>query len=178
MHQCPGQTKPLFHAPRKGVYLFVPLGAQLHQLQQVGDDTGDQMFGQPVARGIKGQVLRGRHGVVHTEEVGHVPDQLGQTGPLNDHVHTIDFGPPSVRVGQAGQDAQGRRLTSPVRADETEDIALAHLKGELGEGLGMAVDLPQALGFDHHCPVYGPVHRTTGPSPGLWRKERALRHIR
>jgi hypothetical protein len=51
----------------------------------------------------------------------------------------------------AGEHVEQRRLSGAVRADDREQLALAHLEREIGQGSELAVALGDVADFEQHC---------------------------
>jgi hypothetical protein len=122
-----GQVEALQQLPGPGP------GVAARELEQAGDQ--DQVLG-PGQLLVDGGVLAG--------QADQAPDPVG----LADHVEAADAGVSAVRAQQGGQDAHGRRLAGPVRAEQAEDRALADGQVDPGERRGLAEPLDQALGLD------------------------------
>ena len=79
---------------------------------------------------------------------GHVADQALHLHRLPHAVEAEDRGRSPGRVDEAHEQADGRALAGPVRAEVAEHLAFGHLEVEIEEAPRSAVILGQALGLD------------------------------
>ena len=77
----------------------------------------------------------------------HDADSLAQRGARVARIEAEHVDLPAVAVAEALEDLHGRRLAGPVRTEQAEDLALAHLEVDAAHGLHAAVRLAQAA----HC---------------------------
>src|SRR4029079_16930238 len=88
-----------------------------------------------------GQVL------VHGRVLAGEPDVLPHLRGVANHVEARDACGAVVRLQQGRQDATGRRLTGPVRAEQPEDTARVDVKIDAAKRVDAAVALAQPCGL-------------------------------
>ena len=97
---------------------------------------------------LQHQVLATRRLAVDPGVLRHVAEGAPCAVRMAEDVVAGDERPASVRLGERRQDADGGRLPGPVRAEQPEDLALAHGEGDAVERLNRTVVLAQVLGDD------------------------------
>src|SRR5690606_5676940 len=96
---------------------------------------------------------------------------------------------PAVRLAQALETLNGRRLAGPIRSQDAEDFALFNREGDVAHGLDVAVALGQMFNADDGRPGkrkplilkksgsrLSPLARPRGSSPFPARETRSRRH--
>jgi hypothetical protein len=116
------------------------------------------------------EVLEAGQVLVHGGVLAGEPDVLAHLGGIADHVEAGNPRGAIVGQQQGRQDANGRRLTGPVRAEQPEDAARLDVKVHTAKRVDVAVALTQPGGLDgggalHALYASGPGEM---PQPATW----------
>ena len=114
------------------------------------DPLGDLRRRMARHAGEEPEVLRQGHVLIGEREVEDDPEMaadlvwgLADVDAAHDRV-------PRVRLRDAGQDAEARRLPRPVRPEQAEHLALPDFEGDLIERACRRIQLREAGGLDEH----------------------------
>ena len=130
---------------------------QAHCLQRLGAGRRTLASRQAREGGVDHEELPHRHELVVAGDFGKVAQATASLDAPRGT--TEDAGLATGGPGQAGQDLDGRGLAGPVGADESEDIALAHLETQVLEGHEVRLS-PRPVYFAKVLRFYGMSHET------------------
>ena len=150
----------LLHAAGEPVGEAVAERRHAHHLEQRVPARG--IAAHVVDLGEEGHVLVHGEVAVERELLREVADARGEPAPLAGGVEAAGERLAGVRLQEAQDHAQRRRLARPVRPDEAEHLAAAHVEAHLGGG----ADAPEAA------------REGAGAHPGLRRRPGRVRSSR
>ena len=151
------EAQPLLHAARQALHVGVALGAEVHEVEQVADHPPPAVGRDAVAAGEEVQVLPDLHVVVDPERVRHEAEDATDVVGVPAHARTRRSRRPRVGHEQRRQDPQRRGLAGAVGADQAEDLALADVEVEAGDGERAVVALDEPRGVDDRAHLTVPV---------------------
>jgi hypothetical protein len=146
VEETAGDLEPSLHPARVEPSLLVgPVGKADH-FEQLGHAGVDVRARQPIHHAVEAEVLRSRQVVVERELLENEPDVRPYRVRCPRHVVARDSGDPTRRMQQRAQHRDGRRLTGPIGAEESEQLAgldterNAVNRGEVAEPFDQIVD--------------------------------------
>ncbi len=129
---------------------------QLKQLEQLLDAFVAELARNAVQHAVEVHVLVGGQFVVDAGVLEYDPELLARAGLIPHGVDAVEGHTAARGFQQRSQHLDGSGLAGAVGAEEGENLALGHLKGDVVDGDEIAEFLHQPLGADHAM-LTGPV---------------------
>ena len=139
VEEAAGDHQFLLHAARELARERLPLPVQLQLLEERREASA--VVGDAVDTGGELEVLLDRQVVEEARLVGEEGEIPLRFDAVLDDVVAADQDLAVARRMDAGERAERRRLSGPVRTDEPEDFARLHGEGEVVDGRQVAVAL-------------------------------------
>ncbi len=155
MDEPEGDIEPAAHPAGVGLHDAVSSIRDADELEQLIRPRLQRAAAHPLHAALEHQVLTARAELVDARVLRHVPDQPANRVLLAAHVVPEDRRCAFVGVRERDEYAYRRRLAGAVRAEETEDLALADLERHAVERSNLAVRLTQLADGDR-------IHRRRG----------------
>ena len=141
--------QPPLHAAREQLHLIVAPLPQFERAQQLLRARQTQLARHVIQHAVQLHVLRRRHVPVQTGVLKDNPKALPHFVGLLEGMQTIDLQSAAGRRHQRGEHFDSGRLPRPVRPQKGEDLALAHLEGNVVDRREVAELLAKILHSDH-----------------------------
>ena len=126
------------------------LRVELHETQQLADTLLDPLASPAREAQGYGHVFGDAHVGEEADSLEDVADRAAQQVRLErGRVATVEENPPGVRLHEAVDHLQRRRLARPGGSDEAEDLAAFDAKRHAVHGEGAAVASREMLDLDH-----------------------------
>ena len=151
--QGPGDGEAPLEPARQGIHPLVGPVVELDELEEAVGPLPHDRAGQVEIAPVDEQVLADRELDVEGVLLRHDPQPTPDPRPVGDRVHPEDP-QRSVADGRHAPDhAHGRALAGPVRAEEAEDLTLAHVEVHAVDRRERSEPFGEAPSEDQRVPV-------------------------